>query len=73
MLIAVLALLAADVAVRECFAQFEAVMHACYLADSRVGSLPRSVDQEIFYDARSVVRSNVNYRMSCTVFSRSAK
>ena len=45
MLLIAIALLAADVAVRECFAQFEAVMHACYVADSSVGSLPRSVDQ----------------------------
>jgi len=72
-LIDVLALLATDVAVRECFAQFEAVMHACYLADGRVGSLPRSVDQAIFYAEKSVVRSKVNHRISCTVSSRSAK
>ncbi len=72
-LIDVLALLATDVAVRECFAQFEAVMHACYLTDGRVGSLPMSVDQSIFYAERSVVRSNVNYRMSCTGSSTSAK
>ena len=72
-LIDVLALLATDLVVRECFAQFEAVMHACYLADGRVGSWPRSVDQTIFYAEVSVVRSNLKYRISCKVSSRSAK
>ena len=40
-----MAVLPADVAVREYFAQFEAVMHAYYVADKSVGSLPRSGDQ----------------------------